>query len=223
MVGAYRVVYGNGFNTEAIYASRDSVLEAVNQENRGTQLLVRTGLETLEENQRASDTLHDRLEQQGYRVDFYTTNIKLEQRAFADNQFGSVTSMLLSLAMLVAAVGGIGLMGSLGTSVVERTREIGVMRAVGAQSRTIMGLFVTEGIIQGLISWALAIPLALILAKPLAQQLGQTMIDVDLDYAFNGPAVIIWLATILLIALLSSIIPARRAALISVRESLAYA
>jgi putative ABC transport system permease protein len=223
VVGTYRVVYGTGFNTEAIYAGRDAVLEAVNQRDRGTQLLVRTGLESLEENRQASEDLQDLLEQQGFNVDFYTTNIKLEQRAFADNQFASVTSMLLSLAILVAAVGGIGLMGSLGTSVVERTREIGVMRAVGAQSRTITGLFVTEGVIQGLISWLLAIPLSLILARPLARQLGQTMIEVDLDYAFNGPAVIIWLATILFIALLSSIIPAHRAALISVRESLAYA
>jgi putative ABC transport system permease protein len=140
-------------------------------------------------------------------VDFYTTSIKLEERQFAANQFDTVVWMLLGLAMLVATVGGIGLMGSLGIGVVERTREIGVMRAIGAQSRTIMGLFMLEGVLQGLISWVLAVPIAFAVGGPLARLLGQTMIDVDLDYAFNLPATG----------------PARNATRISVRQSLAYA
>jgi putative ABC transport system permease protein len=48
------------------------------------------------------------------------------------------------------------------------------------------------------------------------------MIEIELDYAFNGTAVIIWLLVILLISLLASIVPARQATRISVRESLAY-
>jgi hypothetical protein len=66
-----------------------------------------------------------------------------------ENQFYPVVSMFLSLASLVASVGGIGLMGSLGISVVERTREIGVMRAVGAPSRAITALFIMEGCCKG--------------------------------------------------------------------------
>jgi ABC-type lipoprotein release transport system permease subunit len=48
------------------------------------------------------------------------------------------------------------------------------------------------------------------------------MIEVDLDYAFNWPAVLIWLVTVTIIALASSILPARKATQISVRESLAF-
>ncbi len=222
VVGTYRVVYGSGFVTEPIYASLDTVLDEVNRAKVGTQLLVRTGQDSLADNNLTANQMEDLFEERGMDIDFYTTSVKLEEREYANNQFGSVTSMLLSLAMLVAAVGGIGLMGSLGISVVERTREIGVMRAVGAKSRTIMSLFIMEGVLQGLISWAIAVPLAYLLAEPLARQLGQTMIEIDLDYAFYWTAVFAWLLTILVIALLASILPARKAANISVRESLAY-
>lgn len=222
VVGTYRAVYNNGFVTEPIYAALDAVHNEINRYRVGTQLVVRTGAPTLAENRAIADRLEDMFEEKHMDVDFYTTSVKLEERAYADNQFASVTSMLLSLAMLVAAVGGIGLMGSLGISVVERTREIGVMRAVGAKSRTIMSIFIMEGVLQGLISWVIAIPLALILAEPLAKQLGQTMIEVDLDFAFYWQGVAVWLLVVLIIAMFASIIPARKAGNISVQESLAY-
>ncbi|MEZ4594158.1 MAG: FtsX-like permease family protein [Chloroflexota bacterium] len=115
------------------------------------------------------------------------------------------------------------LMGSLGISVVERTREIGVMRAIGARSPTIVSLFIMEGVLQGVLSWLVAVPLAFFISQPLARLLGQTMLEIDLDYAFNGTAVFIWLISIILISVLAAIWPARQATRISVRESLAYA
>jgi putative ABC transport system permease protein len=120
-------------------------------------------------------------------------------------------------------VGGIGLMGSLSISVVERTREIGVMRAIGARSRTIMGMFVMEGILQGWFSWAMAVPLSFVTGGYVARALGQAMFEANLDYQYNLEAVVIWLAIITLISTLASILPARNATLISVRDSLAYA
>jgi hypothetical protein len=70
-----------------------------------------------------------------------------QDRAEAISQFSITTTMLLALAIIVAVVGGISLMGALSIGVVERTREIGVMRAIGARTRTIMGMFVMEGIV----------------------------------------------------------------------------
>ncbi len=223
VVGAYRVVYGGGFVTEALYAPLDAVLDATGQAGRGTQVLVTTEPKSLDEVNAIADELKTAYEAAGMKVDFYTTSVKLEERQFATNQFNTVVWMLIGLASLVASVGGIGLMGSLGISVVERTREIGVMRAIGAGSGTIMSLFMLEGILQGLISWAVAVPIAYLAAQPLARLLGQTMIDIDLDYAFNLPAVFIWLAVVLVIAATFSIGPARSATRISVRQSLAYA
>jgi len=113
-------------------------------------------------------------------------------------------------------------MGSLSISVVERTREIGVMRAIGAASARLMSMFVMEGVLQGLLSWVLAVPISFYLAQPMASALGQTMFGANLDFAYNDEAVLIWLVMILMISILASILPARNATVISVRKSLAY-
>jgi len=97
-----------------------------------------------------------------------------------------------------------------------------VMRAIGAGSGSIRGNMIMEGVLQGLFSFVIAVPLAYLLAQPLARVLGQTMLDIDLDFAFNSFAVLIWLAVVLVIAIFASLLPARTATRISVRDSLAY-
>lgn len=97
------------------------------------------------------------------------------------------------------------------------------MRAIGARSGTIMSLFVMEGLLQGILSWLLALPISLLVAPPLARLLGQTMIDIDLDFAYDTTAIFIWLGIVLGIAVMASLGPARDATKISVRQSLAYA
>jgi putative ABC transport system permease protein len=222
VIGLYRVIYGSGFVVEPIYAPLNEVANVTNQINQGTQVLVMGAVTNLEEETEFADLLKSKYEEAGLNIDFYTTSARLDQRVYADNQFASLISMLLSLAMLTATVGGIGLAGSLGISVVERTREIGVLRSIGARSPTIMKLFIMEGIIQGIISFLIAIPVSFILAQPLARTLGQTMLEVDLDFAFHYPSILIWLLIMIVIAVLASIGPAKKATTISVRKALAY-
>jgi putative ABC transport system permease protein len=113
-------------------------------------------------------------------------------------------------------------MGALSISVVERTREIGVMRAIGAKTPTILGMFMMEGLLQGLLSWLIVTPLSFVLGQPMAKALGMVLFDAALDYRYNFDAVWLWLVIILVISILASILPARSATQISVRESLAY-
>ena len=155
-------------------------------------------------------------------INLFESNTTQQDRINADEQFAITISMLQSLSFLVALVGGIGLMGTLSISVVERTREIGVMRAIGAKSGIITGMFIMEGVLQGLMSWAISVPLSFIVGYPLSQQLGQTMLGIDLDYTFSFQGVIIWLVTILIISVVASVLPARNATRVSVQESLAY-
>ena len=223
VVGTYKVVYGGGFVTEALYAPLPAVTQAARQANRATLLYVQTTESEAVGVTAVAEALQDLFEARRMDVDLFTTATKTEERLEIENQFYPVVAMFVSLASLVAAVGGIGLMGSLGISVVERTREIGVMRAVGAGSPTIISLFIMEGVLQGVLSWLVAIPIAYLSSRPLARLLGQTMLELDLDYAFNGTAVIIWLIMIIFISVLASVVPARQATRISVRESLAYA
>jgi putative ABC transport system permease protein len=111
----------------------------------------------------------------------------------------------------------------LSIAVVERTKEIGVLRAVGARTRTILGIFVMEGVLQGLLSWLFSIPISLMVSPMVAGRLGEAMFGATLDYRFAWSAVEYWLLAILVISVLASIMPARGATRISVRDSLAYA
>jgi putative ABC transport system permease protein len=107
--------------------------------------------------------------------------------------------------------------------VIERTKEIGVLRAIGARSRTILGIFVMEGVLQGMVSWLIAVPLSLLVSQPAASAMGHIMFSATLDYQYNWLAVFVWLGIVMVIAILASIFPARGATRISVRDSLAYA
>jgi putative ABC transport system permease protein len=97
------------------------------------------------------------------------------------------------------------------------------LRAVGARSGTIMGMFVMEGLLQGLFSWAIAVPVSFVVGQSMAKVLGQVMFSANLDYRYNYTAVLIWLVVVIVISILASILPARSATRISVRNSLAYA
>ncbi len=223
VLGTYRVVYGGGFFVEPVYAPLEALEAITGRPNEGTQVVIRAdNITTMSAAEDLSDRLNDRLETEGIGIDFYTSLIPLKERDYVNNQFASVISTLLGLAMIAASVGAIGLTGALAISVVERTREIGVLRSIGAQSKTISSLFLMEGALQGLIGWILAVPIAFLLSQPLARLLGQRMLELDLDYAFNLPAVFIWLAVILLFSILASIYPAQMAARARVRENLSY-
>lgn len=219
LIGTYRIVYGGGFVAEAIYVPRASLPGPA----RATQLLVRGDGQTLAQANRLSRQVEEGLNSAGITSNPYVTATVLGERQFANNQFASITTMLLSLALIVAGVGAIGLSGALGISAVERTRELGVMRAIGASHGRITALFIMEAVLQGILSWLLAVPLGFLLAQPLARLMGQAIIDLDLDFQFSWVAVFIWMGIILAVAFIAALAPARRAGRTSVRESLTYA
>jgi putative ABC transport system permease protein len=136
--------------------------------------------------------------------------------------FNMVIALALAMACLLAAVGGLGLMGTLSINVLERTREIGVMRAIGAADGAVAGVFVGEGMAIGLISWLGAALLALPLSGLLSYAVGVTLLQAPLSFTFSAVGVLVWLGVVLALSALASFIPARRAARLTVREVLAY-
>jgi putative ABC transport system permease protein len=221
VIGFYQSAFGGGIgNTDPIYANLEAVFKATKKHNEGGQIYVRTELQDSVSVDSLLVELKDRYEAMS--IDVAESQTLHENRVSTDSQFAIIVTLLLVLAVIMAIVGGIGLMGALSISVVERTREIGVMRAIGARSGIILGMFVMEGVLQGLASWGIVVPVSFILGKPLADALGAVLFDASLDYQYNFSAVLVWLAIILVISTLASILPARSATLVSVRDSLAY-
>jgi putative ABC transport system permease protein len=141
-------------------------------------------------------------------------------------QAGSVNVVvyfLLVMAILIAAVGGIGLTGMMSMNVLERTREIGVLRAVGARNGSIMRIVVFEGVIIGLISWVLALVFSFPLTLALNYGVGQAIFGQNIDFfVVDWKSVAGWAAGSLVVASLASLVPAGRAVRLTIRDVLAY-
>jgi putative ABC transport system permease protein len=137
-------------------------------------------------------------------------------------QFQLITTLLLAMAGLATAVGAIGLTSTMSINVVERGREIGVMRAIGATSAAVAGIFVAEGVLVGVLSWLLAVPLSYPGAWAFARALGQSVFEIPLDFRYPLSAVLLWLGIVAALSALASLWPALRATRVSVRSALAY-
>lgn len=135
-----------------------------------------------------------------------------------------IFAVFLNLITLVSViVGGFGLATILTVAVTERTREIGVLRAVGATNRSLRGLVVTEAVVIGAVSWALAAALLAVPATLAFDALfGNLLLGVPLAFTINGWVVAGWLALVCLISALASLVPARRAGRMTVSRALAY-
>jgi len=136
--------------------------------------------------------------------------------------FSLILQLLGIMAVIIAVVGGVGLSGVLSLNVLERRREIGVMRSVGASSWRVIRLYVGEGVILGWLSWMIALPLSIPAAFFLATRGLSFALNQQLVYTFSFSGALIWLVVITILAVLASSLPARGAAKLSVKESLAY-
>jgi putative ABC transport system permease protein len=143
-------------------------------------------------------------------------------RAQVEKQLNLIVVLLMAMAVLLALVGGLGLMGTMSINVLERTREVGVMRAIGATGGAVLQIVITEGVIIGVLSWALGTLLALPLSRGLSAALGAAVIRSPLNDVFSWGAVALWLALVAVLAAVASYLPARHASRITVRDVLAY-
>jgi putative ABC transport system permease protein len=159
-------------------------------------------------------------EQDGYsleRVDYVPQANAAEMASY-----NIMVLVLFAVVALTALVGGLGLLSTLSISVMERRREIGILRSMGARPTLIRRLVMTEGLLVGLLS----LPLSYLLSWPLTLLLGKGVVmgitSLAPEPVYRVAAVIIWAVLVCSLALLSSWLPARQAGRISIREALIY-
>ncbi len=129
---------------------------------------------------------------------------------------------LILISAVMAVVGALGLMSSMSTSVIERTREFGIMRAIGAKSQAILRNVISEGIFIGLLSWLIAVPLSLPFSWGVGYLVGMLSFRAPLPLILSPWAVFGWLLIVALGAMGASYLPARQASRLTIRETLAY-
>jgi putative ABC transport system permease protein len=129
--------------------------------------------------------------------------------------------MLIAASVLLALIGGLGLASMLTVNVLERTRELGVMRAIGATPLVILKIIVGEGVLTAAMSWLVALLLSLPLTRAL-DMLAAHMFGAPLPFTISVMAAAMWLGLVLVIAATASAAPALRASRLVVRQALAY-
>lgn len=145
-----------------------------------------------------------------------------DSRQIMEDHAVLITSFLVMAAVLSLVVGGLGLMTTMGTNVLERTREIGVMRAIGASNNALTRIIVGEGVMIGLLSWLLAAVIVVPFSYMVAQRLGQSLLQTSLDFAVNPSGFVIWLGVVAVFSVIASWLPAWNAIRLTVHDVLAY-
>jgi putative ABC transport system permease protein len=143
-----------------------------------------------------------------------------EMRTAVGEHVNVLIGTLLAMAVILAIVGALGLGSAMSVSVVERGRELGVMKALGATPRRIVRMLIAEGSVIGALSWLLALGLSVPLSLFVDGLIGTLgfLAPLPLILSFAGAAT--WLGLVAVVSLLSTLLPARRAAAMVVREAL---
>ncbi|MEO7020523.1 MAG: FtsX-like permease family protein [Ktedonobacteraceae bacterium] len=142
------------------------------------------------------------------------------QIAQAQSKYQTIYTLLDLVAIIIALVGSVGLANALVMSVLEKRREIGILRSMGAASRKVAQVFWAEGVTLGGLAWVLALILGFPASWGLLQI--QAKLLAPVPFAFN-PFYLIWmLVAIFVLASLACIGPVFAATRVKIAQTLRY-
>jgi ABC-type antimicrobial peptide transport system permease subunit len=138
------------------------------------------------------------------------------------NHLDVIIATLAIIALLILTVCGLGVASGIGTSVIERTREIGVLRAIGATPSVIGRILMVEALFVTLVAWILAVAVATPLSRSLGEYFGNAIVEYPFDAATSVDGMFICLLVMSALSVLATLGPARMATRQSVREAVSY-
>ena len=203
------------------YAPEPAVRSLTEMEDGTTRLLrLVTRAHDAEAQSRAARAVEAALERAGIGVD--AVHALADRRKSLEDHLVIILSALVLAASLVVLVGGVGLSSALALGVVERTREIGILGAIGATPRVIARDVVLEGIVIGVMSWCVALVLAVPLTILLGSVTGNMFFRSPLGFYMSPAAAGGWLVLVVVLASVASALPAWRASRLEISEALAH-
>jgi putative ABC transport system permease protein len=217
VVGFFRIA--GSFSAPFTYITPAGLTAIGGDPALANQLKLVTDLHTQARQDEVLKAVEARFKSLGLEATLQTGNEYIAQQ---QSVISILIKLLVAMGLLIAVVGGLGLMGTMGMNVLERTREIGVLRSIGAQNGVVFQLVLVEGALIGLISWALGVLVAIPITHFLDRSLGQALMTIPLIYTYSTQGLLTWLVVVLVLAALASLLPARSAVRLTVRDVLAY-
>jgi putative ABC transport system permease protein len=150
-----------------------------------------------------------------------TVDIQYRQMAAAQAEDRIVVGVIQMLGLPIVAIGMIGLVSAMTTTVLERTREIGILRAIGAGSRHVRRVFRAEGTTLATAGWLLGIPIGYLLARVIVYFFGRAM-HTSLPLLFPPWLLLVTLVGVILVARMTLRPPLRRAVRMRPGDALRY-
>jgi putative ABC transport system permease protein len=151
-------------------------------------------------------------------------NTEIRYVGMRDNvaQNRSMTTGITVLGLLIVGISLVGLVNTITMGVLERTREIGMLRCVGARARDVRRIFATEGLVTALLGWLLGVPAGYVLGRAMIA-LTDAVIHVRVAFVFPTSRLAVALIGTLILALMVLVAPLRRAVRFKPGEALRYA
>jgi putative ABC transport system permease protein len=208
------------FDQPAVYVNQPYFSRVVGDVGTSSQAQVLTERHDGDFQAQVAKAIEARFKQQGLELASTLTLTKLHENSSVG--INLIVVFLLIMAVLLAVVGGLGLMGTMSINVLERTREIGVMRAIGATDGAVLRIVIVEGILIGTLSWLIGALVALPVSKLMNDGVGVAFDAPGLSFTFSTPGVLLWLGIVVVLAALASFLPAWNASRVTVRDVLSY-
>lgn len=202
------------------FSDFNTVARLKDKPNLASQFLIKTNPKSTVSQLETAKLIEDKLKNSGITVSGKDTRDAIY--ASASNQFNFMIFFLLAMAVMVAIVGGLGLAGTMSLNVLERTREIGIMRSLGAKDSAVRKIVLTEGILVGIISFVIAIPLSFLLTLGFCSALGNAFFERPLVVSILPVGMVIWFLIVMIIAIIASVAPSSSASKMTISETLSY-
>ncbi len=145
-----------------------------------------------------------------------------ESRPIVEDHLLMVVQFLGAMGTVMIAVGAVGLASTMSLGVLERTREIGVLRALGASDWRVLAIVQVEGLTIVALAWLASIPLAIPMSVALADAFGRVMFPLPTPWWPAMATSLEWLAVMVPVSIAACMWPAWRAIRVTTASALSY-
>lgn len=207
------------FSPPTVYVNKSLLAEWPQMQGKMNSVLIKFKPASLD----ISDGSHQL--EQWFQTKNYPVNLVFRKDQYKERVIDHlvvITTMLIMITLLLILVGGLGLITTMEINIVERLRELAIIRAIGVTNRKLYQLIITEGFMIGFLSWGLALVLSVPVSYYLGNKFFNIFFETTLNFKVSITGMVLWLVIILSFSAVAVLIPARKANQQSVATGLAY-